>query len=314
MHPALGLVIVVQVLEHVGKNNNYELPDGRIGKLYRGDIFPAVLGPRRAPPRYSGDVPASLTPGDTLTHLCRSGIVGQLCGRNPEFHAPLPVKVLGSALLNGQPVHLSDNARCSTCALPDSAPIVAVAGTGSESGKTAVASALIRTFTREGRKVAAVKLTGVGSVQDLDALRDAGAGPVRGFNDHGLVATCIDDTELVIRAALSAIEAVNEHKPDLIVAEFGGALMDEHHVTDLLRCEELRRHVRALIVAAGDLTGAWGAKALLKSVGVEPTVFTGPVANNESCVRFMEENFGVTAESNRGEMSKTQKVVKERLG
>ena len=309
-----GVVIIVRVLDTVGRNNRYELCDGRIGRLYKDDVLPVVLGPRRAPHRFSGDVPAIVGCGDVLELLCMSGVVGRLCGEDPTWGRPLLVQALGSPSENRTPMTLRRSMVEMGQSTEDKAKIVAVVGTSMDSGKTTTACRIIRHFREGTRTVAAVKLAGVGSVQDLNELQDAGAEPVLSFADRGVVATCGVDKIDVEKAATQVLAMANAPKPDLIVAEFGGGLVDEYRVLDLLRLDGLREHVAAVVVCAGDLTGARGAKNVLKECGLEIAVVSGPAVNNMSCARFAEEILGtpqsdIIAESNGGTMPSTMRHI-----
>ena len=123
----------------------------------------------------------------------------------------------------------------------------------------------------------------------------------------------------MVRVALEVLADVSRGRsggggdsmPDVIMAEFGSGLVDEYGAAAVLRCEAVRRRVRALVVCAGDLTGAWGAQHVVEGCGLQATVFSGPAFNSESCVRFVEAEWGVSAESNRGAMAKTLQLVTE---
>src|SRR6266516_2849947 len=67
------------------------------------------------------------------------------------------------------------------------------------------------------------------------------------------------------------------------------------------------------IVATGDFVAAWGAKKLLSQYGIKITAITGPVANNDTATLFIEKHLHIPAESNLHEMSKTIRLIEERL-
>ncbi len=303
-----GTVLAVEVLADAGKNNLFEYTTGRIGFLVEGDIIPVVLGKRRALREYSGDVPEKLHAGDVLYYLCESGVVGQIKGLNEQWGVPLQVRVLGSILVDEQPLNMKNFAIERQQTLPVSAPIIGVVGTCMNIGKTTAICKLIKHFKSQGLQVAGVKLTGVASTQDLDKIKDAGASPVYGFMDGGLPSTCGNADE-VLEVALGVLHAANESNPDVIVAEFGDGILGEYNVGHIIRSPEIQQHIAAFVVGAGDLVSAWGAKEIMQQYGIDVTVITGPAVNNDTGVQFVEKNFKVPAESNLHEMPKTIHLI-----
>jgi hypothetical protein len=306
--PEEGAIILVEVLTDSGKNNLLEYSSGRIGFLVEGDIIPAVLGKRRALREYSGDIPTKLAPGDILYLLCESGVVGEIKGINEQWGLPMQVRVLGSIIANGKQINTKDVAIPRRQTLEKSAPIIGVVGTCMNIGKTTAICKLIKHFKLQGLKVAGVKLSGVASTQDLDKISDAGASPVIGFMDAGLPSTCNDATE-VVEVALGILHEVNQSQPDLIIAEFGDGILGEYHVGEIIRCPEIQQHVCAFIVGAPDLVAAWGAREIMREYGVEVTLITGPVVNNDTGVHYVEKHFNIPAESNLHAMPKTISLV-----
>jgi hypothetical protein len=312
INPVEGAVIVVKVLAEAGKNNLLEYTTGRIGFLVEGDILPVALGKRRALREYSGDIPTHVSPGDILYYLCESGVVGEIRGINEKWGSPLPVEVLGSLLIDDQPANIKDYSLPRATSLPTSAPIIGVVGTCMNIGKTTTICKMIRHFKRQGLKVAGVKLSGVASTQDLDTIADAGADPVLGFMDAGLPSTCMDANE-AIEVALGVLQAANTSNPDLIVAEFGDGILGEYHVGDMLRSPEIQKHISSFIVGTSDFVGAWGAKQIMQQYGLNITLITGSVVNNDTGVHFVESQIGLPAESNQHAMPKTLRLIEENL-
>ena len=68
-------------------------------------------------------------------------------------------------------------------------PVVYVAGTCMNSGKTVAATELVRGLARGGLRVAAAKLTGVSLMRDALSMLDAGAVAALTFNDVGVAST-----------------------------------------------------------------------------------------------------------------------------
>lgn len=310
--PEEGAVIVVEALEDQGTNNVLDFASGRLGRLVEGDIIPGALGKRRALREYSGDIPTSLKPGDVLYLTCESAVFGEIKGMNEAWGKPMQVRVLGSVVREGKQLNIRDAAVEWQDKLETSAPIVAVVGTCMDVGKTTAICKLVRYFKRKGLKVAAAKLAGVAFSQDPLKITDAGANPVLDFVDGGLPSTC-GDLDNVIRAALGVLKQINESAPDLIIAEFGDGIIGEYNVEHMLRHPDIQKHIRATIVAAGDIVAAWGAREIMNQYGLPITLITGPAVNNETGATFVEKRLGIPAESNLHQMPKTWGLVEEKI-
>ena len=310
--PCEGGVIVVEALDHAGKNNVFELSSGRIGKLIKGDIIPAVLGKRRALREYSCDIPHSLKPGDELYFSCESGLVGEINGVNENWGTPMKVKVLGSLKKGKKFLNIKDYGLKKTFSKKNSVPIIAVVGTCMDSGKTTIICKIAQYLRNKGVKISGAKLTGVAFMQDPFKMKDSGIDPVVDFVDAGLPSTC-GNSEEVLQAVFSIIGEVNKSHPDVIIAEFGDGLIGEYHVSNILKNEWFKKQVKVLIVAANDLVAAWGAKQFVQSLGLDVDLFSGPAVNIHTGIKFIENHLNTPAESNLHAVPKTIQVIERKL-
>src|SRR6266436_6410403 len=180
-----GVVIVVEVLDNKSIYNTLELTSGRMAKL----------GHRQALFGYSGHVPARLQPGDVLQMLNIGGVLGVCDSINPEKGKPFDCRVLGVALnfpylgeRIGVPARVGHKRLDANAALDTrGVPVVALAGTCMEAGKTAAACAVITRMRHRGLTVDAFKATGVSLRRDILAMEDAGARRCAIFTDLGIV-------------------------------------------------------------------------------------------------------------------------------
>jgi len=306
--PEEGGVIAVEALSHEGKNNAFEHLSGRLGKLFQKDIIPAVLGQRKALKEYSGKIPNVINPGDELYFLCESGLVGEIQGFNESWGQPMKVKVIGSVIKNGKQLNIKDFDIDSKDTIENSAPIIAIVGTSMDCGKTTMICKSAEHFKSNGDKIARAKRTGVAFMQDPLKMIDAGIHPVIDFVDAGLPSTC-GDSKKAINAAISVIKKVNNSKPHAIIAEFGDGIMGEYNVSNILKNEWFHKQIKVLIVSANDLTGVWGAKQIINSMGLKIDLITGPVANNLTGVDYIEKNINIPAESNLHKIPKTLVMI-----
>src|SRR5205823_1099115 len=89
----------------------------------------------------------------------------------------------------GIPATIKANAIPWATTLEKSAPIVYVAGTCMNAGKTFACGEVIRYLTRKGYRVCGAKLTGVSLLRDTLSMVDRGAIKSLSFNDAGVVST-----------------------------------------------------------------------------------------------------------------------------
>src|SRR5580692_9013941 len=174
---AEGLVLVVEVLNNKANYNTLELTSGRMAKVVRGDIVVGALGHRKALFGYSGHVPAALKPGDIIQMLNIGGVLGICESATPDKGKPFDCRVLGVVLQFpylgeriGVPARVGFRPLNFEATLETrGTPVVALAGTCMEAGKTAAAAAIIARMRHRGLIVDAFKATGVSLRRDIMA-------------------------------------------------------------------------------------------------------------------------------------------------
>jgi hypothetical protein len=296
-----GVVVVVEVLDNKSTYNTLELVSGRMAKLGKGDIVAGALGHRQALFGYSGHVPESLKPGDVIQMLNIGGVLGVCDSINPEKGKPFDCRVLGVALnfpylgeriavparVGGRP--LDTRASLDVRGVP----VVALAGTCMEAGKTAAACAVIARMRHRGLMVDAFKATGVSLRRDILAMEDAGARRCAIFTDLGVVTTTRDNGPALTRSMLSELAA---GKPDVLVFELGDGILGTYGVDAILESADIRSALTAVILSANDPVAAWGGVKLLRErFQIEPCVVTGPATDNQVGVAIITEQMGVAA-------------------
>jgi hypothetical protein len=281
-----GVLIAVRVLNNKNRYNQLELTSGRMATVNQGDIVVGALGHRKALLGYSGHLPESLAVGSTIQILNIGGVMGICDSANPDVGPPFNCEVLGGVLhfpYLGERIGVP--ARVGLRTLDPQAsldirgvPVVALAGTCMDSGKTAAACAIVSRLRHLGLHVAACKATGVSLRRDILAMEDAGAQETMIFSDLGVVATTEKNGPALTRSLLSALA---EFRPDVIVLELGDGLLGAYGVEAILTDEVVRAAFTAVILCANDPVAAWGgAKILREQFGIEPAVVTGPATDN----------------------------------
>ncbi|HEY5020352.1 MAG TPA: hypothetical protein VII17_04980 [Steroidobacteraceae bacterium] len=296
-----GVVIVAEVLNNKSTYNTLELASGRMAKIVKGDIVVGALGPRRALFGYSGHVPSALKPGDVIQMLNIGGVMGVCDSATADKGKPFDCRVLGVVLhfpylgeRIGIPARvgyrpLDFNAPLETRGVP----VVALAGTCMEAGKTAAAAAIVARMRHRGLIVDAFKATGVSLRRDILAFEDAGARRTMIFTDLGVVTTTGRTGPALTRTMLTELSA---GKPDAIVFELGDGLLGTYGVDAILECADIRRALTGVVLSANDPVAAWGGVKLLRErFLIEPCLVTGPSTDNQVGVEIIEQQMGVAA-------------------
>jgi hypothetical protein len=301
---AEGFVLAVRIREDKSIYNTVEDVTGRMLSLRGGDVLAGTLGARRALRGYAGVVPGAIAVGDILDVLNLGGILGRCTSANPEIGPPFKAEVLGAILAFpelgdriGRPAHIRDHAVPPSDRLDATVPVVYVAGTCMNAGKTVAATELVRGLTRSGLRVAAAKLTGVSLMRDALSMLDAGAIAALTFNDVGIAST---HAGVTVTAAKGIFNRLAVAKPDVVVAELGDGILGEYGVQDILRDAELMECGAAYIMAAPDPVACWGAANLMRNeFGLSLTVITGPATDNEVGSVYIRSGLGIPAHNAR---------------
>ena len=296
-----GVLIAARVLNNKSRYNQLELTSGRMATVTAGDIVVGALGHRNALRGYSGRLPESLSVGDTVQLLNIGGVMGLCDSANPDVGPPFNCEVLGAVLhfpylgeRIGVPARVGEATLEADPPLDMAGvPVVALAGTCMDSGKTAAACAIVSRLRHLGKTVAACKATGVSLRRDILAMQDAGAGAAMIFSDLGIVTTTAANGPPLTRTLLSRLAA---GRPDVIVLELGDGLLGSYGVEAILTDTAIRDALTAVALCANDPVAAWGgARILREQHSIEPAVVTGPATDNAVGVEQIESRLEVKA-------------------
>ncbi|HVE57315.1 MAG TPA: hypothetical protein VNB22_10845 [Pyrinomonadaceae bacterium] len=306
--PKAGDVVVVRALSESVTYGNLELPNGRLAKINRNDVLLGVLGKRRALKGFVGDVPDSIKTGDKLNLLNMGGVIGICKGHHSSLSDAIEVEVLGIAVRdlgfdenqkpktkdqNPKILNIGDNALKPTDFLKKSAPIVIVAGTCMNSGKTVAATEIIKQAHHAGLKVCGAKMSGVAALRDTLNMEDHGATATASFLDCGLPSTVdYGDLSPVAKAILNHL---NSFDPDLIVVELGDGIVGGYAVDSVLKDAEIKEAISSFVFCASDYVGVIGGIAVLKNLGIEIDVIAGSVTDSQMGEDFVQEQYGINA-------------------
>ena len=293
-HPTSGDVVVVKALGESATYGNLELPNGRLARITLGDVLVGVLGTRRALKGFVGDVPSSIKAGDRLHLLNMGGVIGICSGHHSSLSDAIEVEVIGLACdVEGIVLNIARGALAPAAFLEPSAPVIVIAGSCMNSGKTVAATEIIKQASHRGLRVAAAKLSGVAALRDTLNMQDHGAFSTASFIDCGLPSTAnIDD---LAPTAMAILNHLNSLQPDLIVVELGDGIIGGYGVDTLLQDTELTSCFSTFIFCASDYVGVVGGMNVLKAFGIEIDVVAGSVTDSKMGEDFIKENFKLNA-------------------
>lgn len=296
-----GVLVAVRVLNNKTRYNQLELTSGRMATVKQGDVIVGALGHRKALRGYSGHLPASLKPGDQVQLLNIGGVLGLCDSANPDVGPPFDCEVLGTVLhfpYLGERIGIPARAGAQVFDVDavldtNGVPVVALAGTCMDSGKTAAACAIVGRLRHLGLNVAACKATGVALRRDILTMQDAGASATMIFSDLGIVTTTAANGPALTRTLLSSLAG---NKPDVIVLELGDGLLGAYGVDAILSDAAIRSALTVVVLCANDPVSAWGgARILREQFDIEPAVVTGPATDNAVGVDQIRERMALPA-------------------
>ncbi|HLO67380.1 MAG TPA: hypothetical protein VK188_10210 [Holophaga sp.] len=307
-----GAVVAGRIIGEKTVYNELEDVHGRMSVLHDGDIIVGALGHRNALQGYEGVMPSKVEQGDRLNLLNMGGVIGQCVSRNPGVGAPFEVEILGQVLefpqfgsRLGQPAFIQSGAVQGKPGAPK-VPVVFVAGTCMNAGKTLAACVLVRALSQAGYKVGGAKLTGVSLQRDVLAMQDYGADAILDFTDAGVACS---DPSTAPGAARKIFSELAAKGVDLIVAETGDGIMGEYGVQAILSDPELMSWGAAYVLCANDPVGVEGGVRDLKNTyGIHVDVVAGPATDNRVGGRFVE-GLGLPACNARTQAAELGRIV-----
>lgn len=296
-----GVIVAVEVLNEKSSYNRLELSSGRMARVRSGDVVVGALGHRKALFGYSGHLPKSVKRGDILQLLNIGGVLGVCDSVNANMGPPFDVRVLGVVLefpFLGQRVGVPARVGGEAMIAGESGmldlggvPVVAVAGTCMNSGKTAAACAIIGRLRHDGYVVDAFKATGVSLRRDILAMEDAGARNTAIFTDFGIVSTAPENAPALVRSMLLQMAAAG---PDVILFELGDGILGAYGVEAILADEGIRSSLTCLLLCASDPVAAWGGARLLKEqYDIDVAAVTGPATDNQVGLDILDQRIGL---------------------
>ena len=232
-------------------------------------------------------------------------------GHHHSLNNAIEVEVIGMPVRDGRILNIAEGAIEPLDTLEISTPLVLVAGTCMNSGKTYAATEIIKHLARAGFRVSAAKLAGVACLRDTLNMEDHGAIQTLSFLDCGLPSTV--GVEDLAPFAKGAIAQLSEIEPDCIVIELGDGLLGGYSVSSIFDDRQLMKATAALVFCASDFVGTWGGRELLAARGVKIDVVSGPVTDSPMGAEYVRRELGMTAANAVNEGEDLADLIKQRL-
>lgn len=281
--PRAGDLVLARV-NKLGKHAALELTHSRRSTMFLGDEVVVAYAARYAPDQFLAEVPANLGP----CHLAASGgVAAQVTARHGAVSAPTELVPVGLLVdTDGERLNVS------RFALPPGVrngarPVtIASLGTSMNAGKTTSAAYLISGLTAAGLRVGGAKITGTGSGNDSNLLRDAGAALVLDFTDAGYTSTFGLDLP-ALEGILDAVQArMQAEAMDVLVMEIADGLL-QRETEMLLRSPYVRGRIDGCVFSSGEAMGAiagvqWLEAQQLSVLALAGTITRSPLARSEA--------------------------------
>jgi hypothetical protein len=307
--PTEGDLVLARTRQDEGAFQTVDDRSNKIVRLYSGDLFIGVLGTRYSSVNPSGFIPAHpIVRNSLMSIVAYPGIVAMLdCIPKSWHRPPMPVTIEGffsepdGAILNLRHYQKLRDMRPPKV-FP---PMVLVAGTSAETGKTTLVCSLIRGLLsrRKDISIGAIKACGTGRSKDSEAYFDAGATRVLDFVDAGWPSTYAMPPEAYSRMLRNLLFNVGSDC-HVVVAELGGDLLEACAPEAL---NELLPMNPIVLFCVNDAMGAIAGMQTFRSGGIEQ-VFISSFKQNAST---LARRLGVEAVIDPIEVNEMRLVIED---
>lgn len=293
--PRPGDLVLARIVS-LGHHAKLELTDGRRSQLYKGDEIIVSFANRYAPDQFEAEVPDELGDCDLVA---AGGIASRLVSKSARARNPTRLTAVGLlADLEGVPLNLS-NWQIDSRPIPKTLPpVIVVAGTAMNAGKTTTAARLIKGLARAGKRVGAAKVTGTGAGGDYWQMKDAGAVEVVDFVDAGHASTYMLAPQMVEKVFLRLLSHLGALNLDAIVVEVADGIL-QAETAALLRSQGFSYYCDRLLFAANDAMGAVAGVNWLQQRGLEVFGVSGAMTASPLAVRETVSALGLPVWSKR---------------
>lgn len=276
--PKAGDLVLCQVTR-LRQHCRIEQPNGRRSRMFVNDKIIVCYGDRYAPDQFESVVPDSLQ----ACHLVAGGGIASLMRhKSPKVKPPTEIQPLGlignkdGTILNLKDMSVLQYAQSN---VNKNIPVVLVAGSSMNAGKTTTVASLIKGFSADGYQVGAAKITGTGSGGDLWHFLDAGAKDAIDFTDAGMATTYRVNPDRLIKTFSHMNHHLAAQNVDVIIIEIADGILQKE-TKKILESNIIKKATTALYYSAGDSSSALFGSHWLKNLGYDVLAISGVVSSN----------------------------------
>ena len=281
--PQAGDLVIAEVTR-LRQHCRIEFPNGRRSRMFVKDKILVSYGNRYAPDQFEAIVPDDLSP----CHLVAGGgIAAKMRYKSQSVKPATEIKPLGLVGdKDGKVINLSRYNQLKKSQHSDvGIPVIVVAGSSMNAGKTTTVASLVKGLSADGYKVAAAKITGTGSGCDLWHFLDAGANVAIDFTDAGYATTYKVHSDDICKIFEQTLHHLQTNNPDMIVIEVADGILQEE-TADFLKSETAKSMTTAMVFTAGDSCSAiyglkWLEELEYNVIGISGVVSGNPLGSQE---------------------------------
>ncbi|GAB4413921.1 MAG: DUF1611 domain-containing protein [Bacteroidia bacterium] len=273
--PHAGDMALFEVLT-LGKHVRIQDDQGNHRSIMPGDHLMLAFGHRYASAQFEGYVPEA--PLEVYHLLGQGGVVGEVRSAHASYRAagPTTLRLIGYAFdETGAFINTHYRAEMRPTLGPVAAHTILSVGTSMDSGKTTTAAYLCRGFSRAGKRVAFIKLTGTCYSKDAQLSLDLGAAMSIDFSHFGYPSTYMCSTEELTRLFYELVSVVQQAvQPEVILIEIADGLL-QRETAALLQHQPFMRAIDDVVFSSGDSLGLLGGLHVLQHYNIQPRALSG---------------------------------------
>lgn len=289
--PCPGDLVLARVGQ-LGQHVELELTQSQRATLFVGDEVVVAYAASYAPDQFLAEVPTGLG----LCHLVASGgAAANVIARHGRVGAPTELVPIGLLVdTAGQRLNVARFALPKGTRSGARPLTIASLGTSMNTGKTTSAAHLISGLVAAGLRVGGAKITGTGSGDDANLMRDAGAFLVLDFTDAGHASTF--DLDLpALESILDDVHArMHAAGVDVLVLEIANGLLQSEAET-LLSSGYVQGRIDGCVFSSTDAMGAMAGVQWLQARHLPVLCLVGQITRSPLASIEAEQATGLKA-------------------
>ncbi len=285
--PKAGDLVLCKVTR-LRQHCRIELANGRRARMFVNDEIIVCYGNRYAPDQFEAEVPEDIS----ACHLVAGGgIAAKMLSKNPKIKPATEIMPIGLiANANGKVINVKDYTKLDLQKNnQNNVPIVLVAGSSMNAGKTTTVAKIIKSLRADGYTVGAAKVTGTGSGGDLWHFIDADVNYAIDFTDAGFVSTYKVKVDKLVDVFQAMTLHLRNKNVDIILVEIADGILQQE-TKMLLNSRIVKQLTTSVVYSAGDSTSSIYGYQWLKKKGYDVIAVSGVVSSIPLARKEIEKN------------------------